>query len=200
MNSLYEKFHLQFLNDKDIKCSILVLFICSFSDASIFPAPVLTLFILLILANDQKADNYVILATLGTFSGAIAGYLLGYFTSVNLSFGSSGFTQYFYGHVPGFSKVGFQNIQLLYEKWNFGILLMASFSPIPYGMFSLSSGIFKINLPVFCLTTFICQASKFWLLAVVTKRIGPKAKELFGWKPLPWVILILFGTIAFYIF
>ncbi len=200
MNSFYEKFHLQFLNHQDVKWVMLALFICSFADASFLPAPVLTLFILLVLTNKQNVDNYVILATLGTFSGAIAGYFLGYITSVNLSNGSGGFIQHLYTHVPGFSKEGFQNTQLLYAKWNFGILFMASFTPLSYGLFSLSSGIFKINLPIFCLTTFLCQASKFWLLAVVTKRMGPKAKELFRWKPLPWVILLLLGTIAFYIF
>ncbi|MEI6277440.1 MAG: hypothetical protein WCP08_15685 [Prolixibacteraceae bacterium] len=195
-----EKMQVQWLTNRSYKWGLLALFICSFADASIFPAPVLTVFILLVLVNYPKAKNFVILATFGTFTGALAGYVLGYFTSENLSIGSEGFIQYLCNHVPGFTIVGFQNMQLLYTKWNFGILLIASFSPISYGLFSLSSGIFKINLPVFCLATLICQASKFWLLAVITKRMGPRAKELFGWKSLPWIILILLGIVAFYYF
>ena len=200
MNYPPDKIQLQWLANRNYKWGLLALFLCSFSDASIFPAPVLTVFILLILVNYQKAKNFIILATLGTFSGALAGYVLGYFASENLSIGSEGFIQYLCIHVPGFTKDGFQNIRLLYTKWNFGILFMASFSPIPYGLFSLSSGIFKINIPVFCLATRICQAAKFWLLAFVTKRMGPRAKELFGWRSLPWLILLLSGIIAIYYF
>lgn len=200
MNLPIEKLHFRDLNIQHTTLGLFALFICSFADASIFPAPVLTIFILLVLANNQKADKYVILATSGTFLGAISGYFLGYIASLNLNEGSSGYIQYIYEHVPGFSKVGLQNIQLLYEKWNFGILFMASFSPIPFGLFSLPSGIFKINLPVFCLTTVICQTSKFWLLSVVAKKMGPKVKELFGWKPLHWVFFLLLGTIVIYYF
>jgi membrane protein YqaA with SNARE-associated domain len=200
MNNSLDKLQLQLLNKQSQKWGLWILFICSFADASFFPAPVLTLFILLVIVNYQKADNYVILATLGTLSGAIAGYFLGYIASVNLNIGSVGFLQYLNNHVPGFSQKGFHNIQLLYSKWNLWILFMASFSPIPYGLFSVSSGIFKINLTVFCFATLICQASKFWLLAFVTKRMGPRVKELFGWKSLPWVILLLLISVVCYYF
>lgn len=200
MDNLLDKLQLQLSKCQNRKWGLLALFICSFADASIFPAPVLTIFVLLILLNYNGTDKYIVLAILGTFSGALVGYLLGYTTSVNLNIGSAGFLQYLNNHVPGFSQEGFHNIQLLYSKWNLWILFMASFSPIPYGLFSLSSGIFKVNLPVFCLATLICQASKFWLLAIVIKIIGPRAKELFGWKSLPWVILLLVISVVFYYF
>ncbi len=129
MSGLQERLYVQFLNNQSLKYGLLALFLCSFSDASIFPAPVLTVFILLVLVNYQKAKHFIILATLGTFSGALAGYVIDYLSSENLSLGSGGFIQYLCTHVPGFTKEGFQNIQLLYAKWNFGILFMASFRP-----------------------------------------------------------------------
>ena len=173
------------LNDQSLKWGRWALFICSISDASIFPAPVLSIFIGMVLLNSKKAENYIIVATLGTFTGAMAAYFLGYSTSVNLSIGSSGFLQYLNDHVPGLSADGFHRIQILYTEWNMWILFMASFSPIPYGLFSISSGIFKINLTFFCMTTLICQAAKFWLLAFVVLKLGPRLKKLFGRKSVP---------------
>jgi len=188
----YRKGLEQLLNNQNLKLGRWALFICSFADASIFPAPVLTIFILLVLLNYRRAGNYVALATLGTFSGALAGYFLGYATSVNLNFGSAGFLQFLNNHVSGLSEDGFHRIQLLYSKWNVWILFMASFSPIPYGLFSISSGIFKMSLPIYCLVTLICQATKFWFLAIVTKKIvtsvlltflDSEAEELTGSSP-----------------
>jgi membrane protein YqaA with SNARE-associated domain len=180
----------QMLNNQTQKWGKWALFISSISDASIFPAPILSVFIAMLLMNFKKADNYIILATLGTFFGALAGYFLGYSTTVNLNIGSTGFLQFFNDHVPGLSADGFQRIQILYKEWNMWILFMASFSPIPYGLFSISSGIFKINLTFFCITTLVCQGAKFWLLAVFIKKIGPRIKDLFSRKSVPCVILL----------
>ena len=131
------------------------------------------------------------MAMLGTFAGALAGYLIGHFAFVNLHGESSGFTQFLYNHIPGYSEDAYHRIQILYSKWNFWILFTASFTPIPYGLFSISSGAFNINLLIFCSATLISQVAKYFLFAFVFLKLRPKLKRFLGYNLKSYAILTL---------
>jgi membrane protein YqaA with SNARE-associated domain len=174
------------------------LFAAAFVDASFLPLPVTTFFIFLVLMYNPRAIQYVLSITLGTIAGAFLGYSIGHISVLNAHGVTSGFLQFLFNHIPGFSGDGFSRIQTLYTKWDFWILFSASFTPIPYGVFSISSGFFGINFSIFLIATIISQTFKFILLAFLCVKLGPRVKQIFKIRLHP-VIIIASVSIAVFL-
>jgi membrane protein YqaA with SNARE-associated domain len=171
------------------------IFICAFADASILGLPTPMLFIALALLDLRKAYKYALIGTLGILSGAVAGYSIGHFAWLNANGEFTGVAQFLFNNIPGFSEEGYNKIQILFAKWDFWILFLAAALPLPFKIFSISSGVFDINLLIFCVATLISQGIKFFLLALLTLKLGPEVKKLFqfNWKP---IAIIATATIA----
>ena len=163
----------------------LALFICAFADASIFPLPTPMFFIALSLLNISKAYRFALFGTLGTMLGAIAGYSIGHFAWLNINGDFTGFAQFFIKNIPGFSEEVYSKIQIQFTKWDFWILFIGPFIPVPYKIFSITSGIFDINIFVFCFATLIGQGIRFYVLAFLLIKIGKDVIKLieFNFKP-----------------
>jgi membrane protein YqaA with SNARE-associated domain len=168
------------------KWGVWALFICAFADASLLGLPTPILFVALALLNIKNAYKYALFGILGTFSGALAGYSIGHFAWLDMNGEFTGLAQFLFNNIPGFSETGYNKIHILYAKWDFWILFIAAALPLPYKIFSISSGLFDINIFIFCIATFISQGIKFFFLAVMTKKLGPEVKKLFefNWKPI----------------
>lgn len=97
----------------------------------------------------------------------------------------TGFVQFFFDSIPGFSQVVYNEIHIMFAKWDFWILLFAAFLPLPYGIFSISAGVFDVNIVVLFLVTLIGQGIRFVFLALVTTKFSPAVKKLseLNWKP-----------------
>jgi membrane protein YqaA with SNARE-associated domain len=119
------------------------------------------------------------------------GYFAGHFAWLDAQGNFSGFAQFMFNHIPGFSENVYNSIQLLYEKWDLWILLFASFMPLPYNIFSISSGVFDVNLFMFSLATFIGQGIRYYLMAFLIIKIGPEVKKLFEYRVKPYVYVII---------
>jgi membrane protein YqaA with SNARE-associated domain len=177
------------------KNDMYMLFILAFADASFLPLPITTFFLVLALLNSHKAYKYALFMTLGTFAGAATGYAIGHFAWMNSHGEFTALAHFLFKNVPGFSVELYYKIDVLYARYGFWILALSASTPIPYGVFSISSGVFSINIFVFCLATLISQGIKFYLLALVTKKTGPALKKIvdFIWKPL--AIITMLGVI-----
>ncbi len=177
-----------------------ILFLCAFADGSFLPMPTATFFLLLITLNTKKASEYIISGTLGMLSGALMTYFAGYY----LWFGPHGeytqLSQILFNHVPGFSEDAYSRINILYKRWNFWVLFVAALTPIPYGIFAVFSGVFKINVLVFLITTFISHAIKLSFLALATLKISYQIKKVvsYNWKT-PALITSVFIGIGIFI-
>jgi membrane protein YqaA with SNARE-associated domain len=189
MKDLYRKLDLNGLSKAKTRYAIPVLFFMAFADAAFLPLPVTTFFMFLVLMYDTRAIHYTLSITLGTIAGAVAGYSIGHFALLNAHGDTSGFLQFLFNHIPGFSGDGFARIQTLYSKWDFWIIFSASFTPIPYGVFSISSGLFGINLSIFLFATIISQGLKFLLLAFLSVKLGPRIKQIFKFRLHPAVLI-----------
>jgi membrane protein YqaA with SNARE-associated domain len=177
------------------KWGIWALFFCAFADASFFGLPTPMLFLALALINIRKVYVYAFWGTLGTLAGGIAGYSIGHFAWLDQNGGFTGFAQFLFNNIPGFSENVYLKIHLLYAKWDFWILFVAAALPLPFKIFSISSGVFDINLLIFSSATLISQGIKFLILSLLTIKLGPEVKKIFefNWKPLA---IILTATIA----
>lgn len=164
------------------KWSAWSLFICAFADASFLPLPTPLFFITLILLNNANAYKYVLFGTVGSLLGALVGYSIGHFAWLTTNGEFTELAQLIFNNIPGFSETVYNNIQTQFIKWDFWILFVASLIPVPYKIFSISSGVFDINLFMFCLATLISQGIKFYILALLAIRIGPNVKKIIDFK------------------
>jgi membrane protein YqaA with SNARE-associated domain len=129
---------------------------------------------------------------LGTLTGALAGYAIGHFSWLNVKGEFTELAQFLFNNVPGFSADFYNKIVILYAKLGFWILSLSAATPIPYCIFSVTSGVFNINIFVFCFSTLISQGIKFFLLALITRKLSTSIKKLidFNWKPLAIIATI----------
>lgn len=186
MKGVFRRLNDWILKLADTKWGVWALFLCAFADASIFGLPTPMLFIALALLNIKKVYKYVLFGILGTLAGSIAGYSIGHFAWLDSNGEFTGLAQFMFNNIPGFSSDGYNKIQILYANWDFWILFIAASLPLPYKLFSISSGVFEINFLIFCFATLISQGIKFFLLALMTIKFGPEVKKLleFNWKPI----------------
>jgi len=165
------------------------LFICAFADASFLPLPTPMFFLALVLLNTSKAYKYALFGTFGTLLGAVAGYSIGHFAWLNSSGEFTRLAQFLINNIPGFSEIVYNQIQNQFAKWDFWILFIAAFIPVPYKIFSISSGVFDINIFMFCIATLISQGIRYYLFAMLIVKLGPEVKKLLEFKLKPIAII-----------
>lgn len=142
----------------------------AFTESSFFPVPPFVL-IVAMLAKEKK-PSWMKLALIGMiFSvvGGIAAYFIGMF-----------FYDYvgapivhFYGIENEVAKLG-----SVFKDHVFLTILLASVSPIPYKVFTLSAGLFGVNFYSFVLASVLGRSLRFFAVAYVSDRYGVRAKHI----------------------
>lgn len=176
---------------------LLVIFIFLFLDASIFPLPTTIAFITVSLIHPSRSYNNALIAVTGMTMGAILGYAIGHYLWLMQDGSFTRFAQYLFDHVPGLTKINYQNAQVLFHKWSYGILLFSTILPIPYQFFSITAGAFDFDIFAFALSTFIFQGLRFFLLAWIIIRFGERVKAIFKQNLL---IIIVVSVLLLFIF
>jgi membrane protein YqaA with SNARE-associated domain len=184
-----------FLHWATTKWSGWAMFFCAFADASFLPLPTPLFFLTLALLNITRAYRYALLATIGTMVGAILGYSIGHFAWLNPAGDFTRLAHFAFETIPGFSEVSYNRIQLQYARWDFWILFVASLMPVPYKIFSISAGVFDINILMVCIATMISQGAKYYFLAIMAIKLGHRVKELFQSRVVT-AVLITAGSIV----
>lgn len=143
----------------------------AFAEASFFPVPPDVLLIALCLAIPKKAYRFALVATLGSVVGGFVGYWLGWSLWDVIS-------PVFYQYVPGFTQEGFAQVKALFDQYDFWTVFAAGFTPIPYKIFTIASGAFQINFPIFAGASLISRGLRFFLVAALFYYFGRPAREL----------------------
>ena len=146
--------------------------VMSMTEASFFPIPPDVLLIPMALGNRDKAIRFAIICSVCSIFGAMIGYGIGHFIWWAEPGQFTGFAQFFFDHIPGFTILAFSKIQTLYEKWNFWIIFTAGFTPIPFKLFTISAGAFKINFAAFVLASLVGRSARFFLVSGLIKKYG----------------------------
>ena len=169
----------------DSPYSGIALFVFAFIEAVFFPVPSDVLLIALVLGSASKYLSYAITCTLGSVSGALVGYALGSFLWIRGNGEFSDFAQFFFNNIPGFSEELFNSIKTLFRNWGFWVIFTAGFSPVPYKVFTVSAGVFDINLLLFVIASIASRGARFFFVAWLIWRFGPGIKTFidryFNW-------------------
>ena len=150
------------------------LFVLAFAESSFFPIPPDVLLIALCLGNPRRSLRYAAICAAGSVLGGTCGYAIGYFLWQTAAGEYTGLAQWCYAHLFPMEK--FLKVQRLFEQYNFWAIFTAGFTPIPYKLFTIASGVFNINLPMFILASIVSRGLRFFIIAWLIKKFGPPIK------------------------
>ena len=163
----------------------------SFIESSFFPIPPDVMIVPMVLAKKDQYLKIFFIATIFSVLGGIAGYFLG---SLFLEFSMSIIEFYNYEN-----KV-FELQEKLSNKaglvfW-IGTLFLAGFTPLPYKVFTITSGFIGFNLYIFILISLISRGLRFFFVSYLSMRFGDKfeillKKEGFKWFTIVGILIVL---------
>jgi membrane protein YqaA with SNARE-associated domain len=142
------------------------LFLLALVESSVFPVPPDVLLIALCIALPSRAWRFALLASAGSVLGGLIGYGIGWgaWPLVN---------HFFFSYIPGFTPDVFARVQDLFARYDFWVVFTAGFTPIPYKVITIGSGVFHINLLVFLAASLVSRSLRFFLVAWLLYRYGP---------------------------
>ena len=144
------------------------LFLLAFSESSFFPVPPDVLLIALAVAIPNKSFKYALICSIGSVLGGCFGYLIGW---KFMALVGNRIVE-LYGLTP---KV--ETIEILYNKYDAWAVGIAGFTPIPYKVFTISAGAFKINFLVFVIASFVSRSARFFLVGWLIFTFGPQIQR-----------------------
>jgi membrane protein YqaA with SNARE-associated domain len=176
------------------------LFILSFIESVFFPVPPDVLLIALALGKPKKAFHFALICSVGSVLGAVVGYFLGYYAWIAADGSFTGFANFFFENIPGFTTEIYYQIKALFDKWNFWVIFTAGFTPIPYKVFTITSGVFQMNVFIFLFASLISRSARFFLVSWLIWKFGPGIKKFidkyFNLLAFGFTALIIFGFIV----
>jgi membrane protein YqaA with SNARE-associated domain len=168
----------------------------SFAESSFFPVPPDVMLIPMALARPDQAYRLAAWCTATSVLGGLVGYAIG--ALLYDSLGLWLIQIYGYGDkVEAFREA--------YAIWGAWIILLKGLTPIPYKIVTITSGFASYNLALFLLFSIITRAGRFFLVAFLLHRYGPRAREIIERRLGMWVTIgaaVVIGGIvaAIYLF
>ena len=123
----------------------------------------------MVLAKRTKAFFYALICTLSSVLGGILGYLIGL-----VLFNSIGILLINFYHLND-QMTQFQNYYNTYGVW---IVIIAGFTPFPFKLITIASGLFQLNFIIFVLCSILSRGSRFYLVSVLLYFFGENIKLL----------------------
>ena len=177
-----------------------ILAFVAFLESIIFPIPTDAMIIPMVIAKRNKFIKISLIAIIFSVLGALIGYLIGY-----IFFNEIG--------IKIFEIFGSENANLFKEKLasekgllsGILILFIAGFTPLPFKIITITSGLVSFNILFFIITCLFARGLRFFLVAYLAYRygaaIGPFLEKKAGiWSVIiAGIIVILAAIFYFYI-
>ncbi|MCC3862089.1 YqaA family protein [Pseudemcibacter aquimaris] len=159
---------LQKLYDRTLELSdhpkaIWILALLSFAESSFFPIPPDVLLLPMVLTAPTKAFRIAFVCSAASVLGGIFGYIIGaYFFDV---VGQPIVDFYSLQHQ-------FEQFKVLYNDHGAIIVAVAGFSPIPYKVFTIASGVTGLDISTFITASALSRSARFFLVAALLWKFG----------------------------
>lgn len=158
----------------------------SFLEASFFPVPPDVMLAPMTMAKPENAWRYALITTCASVLGGLFGYFLGAFAFEPLM---EPFIIWMgYGHL-------YHTVLNWVNAYGFWIMFVASFTPIPYKIFTITAGAAHMMLAPFLLAAIIGRGARFFLVSSLIrwggKRVEPyviRYLDRVGWT----IVLAIF--------
>lgn len=157
----------------------------SFAESSFFPVPPDVMLAPMSLAKPKKAWYYASLTTITSVLGGILGYFIGVF-----AFDMIEPILHNYGYYDRYELA-----KSWFEGWGFWAIFLAGFSPIPYKVFTIASGVVGMAFLPFVIASFVGRGLRFFMVAGLMAWGGePMEKKLHNYMDIIGWILV--GLVA----
>ena len=195
-NTLYKKC----LNLAAHKSSKYYLALVSFVESSFFPIPPDVMIIPMVISKKTDFIKIFLIATIFSVVGGILGYFIGtFFFDIGMQIMS------FYGYEDKLIslKKDLMNSQSFYA-W-LGILFLAGFTPLPYKVFTITSGLIGFNILIFILISLISRGLRFFIVSYLSYKFGNLFTQLMDkhgskWFTIIGILIVIFGIMIYLIF
>ena len=193
-NELYEKS----LKLAAHKRSKIFLAIMSFVESSFFPIPPDVMIVPMVIAKKNDYLKVFLIATLFSALGGLLGYFIGlYFFEIGMS------VVEFYGYEEKLInlKEGLSKGSGLYI-W-LATLFLAGFTPLPFKVFTITSGMIGFNLFIFFLICLISRGLRFFIVSYLSYKFGDTFNRFMKTNAAKWftllgvLIVLIFAVIYF---
>lgn len=141
--------------------------VVSFAESSFFPVPPDMLLIPMCLATPPMALLLAAVTTIASVAGALFGYVVG------ARGGRPILTRLTGAH-------NFDTLESYFRKYGGWAVGIAAFTPIPYKVFTIAAGIFRVRLAPFVIASVIGRGARFFLEAGMILQFGERARDLLG--------------------
>ena len=145
------------------------LYAISFSESIFFPIPTDTFLIPMALANRDKAISLGLYTTLFSVIGGAVGYLIGlfFFDTIGINI------------IESFNLMDkFKSFSSSVNKYGYLFIFIAGFTPIPYKIAAITSGVTGVSFPIFIIFSLFSRGLRFLTEVILCRLMGDKAKNI----------------------
>ena len=168
--------------------------IISFVESSFFPIPPDIMIAPMAIAKKKDFFKIFLIATFFSVMGGIFGYLIGaYFFDLAMNI----IEFYNYGDKVIDIKDALSKGDGFYA-W-LAILFLAGFTPLPYKVFTITSGLISFNLLVFILISFISRGLRFFIVSYLSSKFGDTFSNYMNKYGQKWFTIIGIGIVIIFI-
>jgi membrane protein YqaA with SNARE-associated domain len=144
-----------------------VLGFISMIESIIFPLPVDPFLAGLTLAVPRKAFRFAFICTIGSVIGGVIGWFLGYLIGPSI--------ENLFLYFPWFTEEKFNAVKFAYKENGMLIIFLGAFTPLPYKIITITSGIAEVNIIAFVLMSILGRGIRFFIVAYLVKFFGKPA-------------------------
>ena len=157
----------------------------SFIESFFFPVPPDLMIVPMVVAKKENYLKIFLIATIFSVLGGLMGYMLGvYFLDISMIIIE------FYGYEE---KV-FEIQDKISSKGGFlfwaGVMFLAGFTPLPFKLFTIASGIVSFNIVVFFFICLFTRGLRFFIVSYLTYLFGNKFSNFIEKKGAFWFTII----------
>ena len=171
----------------------------SFIESSFFPIPPDVMVIPMVISKKDDFLKIFLITTIFSVLGGILGYLIGtFFFDIGMQ------VMTFYGYED--KLINLKNNLINsdgFYAW-LGILFLAGFTPLPYKVFTIASGLIGFNILIFILISLISRGLRFFIVSYLSYKFGDlftQFMEKHGsrWFTIIGILIIIIGFIIYLI-
>jgi membrane protein YqaA with SNARE-associated domain len=180
------------------KSSKVFLAIVSFVESSFFPIPPDVMIVPMVIAKKNDYLKIFIIATLFSTLGGVLGYFIG---SYFLDFGMCVVSFYGYENKVLNLKESLSSGTGFYI-W-LATLFLAGFTPLPFKVFTITSGMIGFNLFIFLIICLFSRGLRFFIVSYLSFKLGDVFNNFMKTKAAMWftilgiLIVVIFGVVYF---
>ena len=182
------------------KSSKLYLAVVSFIESSFFPVPPDVMIIPMVISKKNDYIKIFLITTIFSVLGGMLGYFIGAFF---FEFGSQ--IMSFYGYETKLSNIKNNLITSDgFYAW-LSILFLAGFTPLPYKVFTIASGLIGFNLFIFIFISLISRGLRFFVVAYFSYKFGDVFTKFMHehgtkWFTIVGILIVIIAIVIYLIF